>query len=108
MGFQRPHLRSHKAEQQRIAIAALPFCRITLRSPKPLGRGYPTDPKTIGERLKRRRLELGLLQQEVAKALRVRVETARNWEGVRTGPQGRFLSRFVWFLGGKSGICASS
>jgi transcriptional regulator with XRE-family HTH domain len=56
--------------------------------------------KMLGSRLRRRRLDLGLLQRKVARAMGVRVETVRNWERNKTAPQGRFLARIIRFLGG--------
>jgi transcriptional regulator with XRE-family HTH domain len=55
--------------------------------------------KTLGNRLKRRRLALGLFQREVAKALGVRAETVRNWERGKTIPQSRFLPLIRRLLG---------
>jgi len=49
-------------------------------------RDYSDRPRTLGEHLKKRRRELGLLQREVAAQLGVAVETLINWEKDRTRP----------------------
>src|SRR3990167_3741304 len=59
-------------------VAFLPYVRTTLKSliPKP----WEFEPKTLGEHIKRRRLELGLEQKDVAKQLGVTTDTVLNWE----------------------------
>lgn len=46
-----------------------------------------------------RRVDLGLLQREVAQELRVNEMTICNWETNRTSPQLRFIRGIVAFLG---------
>ena len=40
----------------------------------------PNEPKTLGERLKKRRLELHLFQKDVAKLIGTDTATIQNWE----------------------------
>jgi DNA-binding transcriptional regulator YiaG len=40
----------------------------------------PAQPETLGEHIKRRRLNLHLLQRQVAAQLGVNLETLKNWE----------------------------
>jgi DNA-binding XRE family transcriptional regulator len=49
--------------------------------------------------LRRRRLELGLLQREVAERLGADHSTITNWEPNRTKPALRFLPRIINLLG---------
>ncbi len=49
--------------------------------------------------MRKRRLDLGLLQKEVAQELGVTKDTVRNWEAGRTRPARLFLCRIVGFLG---------
>ncbi|MBX3177708.1 MAG: helix-turn-helix domain-containing protein [Candidatus Hydrogenedentes bacterium] len=42
--------------------------------------GYPTEPRTVGEHLRKRRLDLQLLQREVAVIISVNGATIQNWE----------------------------
>lgn len=62
-------------------------------------RGYPSDPKTLGEHICKTRLDRGLLQAHVAKELDVSAGTIKNWEKNRTAVAARFLPRVVAFLG---------
>jgi transcriptional regulator with XRE-family HTH domain len=55
--------------------------------------------RTLGDHLRQRRLDLGLLQREVAKRLGADHCTITNWELNRTTPALRFLPGIVWFLG---------
>src|ERR1700730_12486629 len=65
----------------------LPIRRLSLRVPLPRP-AYPTEPRTIGEHLKRRRLDLGLTQREAADALSANVATLYLGEEPQgTGPQ---------------------
>ncbi|ORJ62022.1 helix-turn-helix domain-containing protein [Geothermobacter hydrogeniphilus] len=63
----------------------------------PLPPELETEPKTLGEKLRRRRIELGLQQKEVAARLSVTTSTAWNWEhgwAIRK----KFVPRIVQFL----------
>lgn len=65
---------------------AFPFTNVTLRVRKPLPAHWPRDPQTVGERLKRARLELGLTQKELAERLGVAKVTVASWESGRRRP----------------------
>lgn len=78
----------------------MPFCQgvpLTLKSPK--ARDYSETPATLGEHIKKRRRELGLLQREVANQLGVAVETLINWEKDRTRPVVAQFRPVIAFLG---------
>lgn len=62
-------------------------------------RGYPVHPRSVGEHLRKRRLDLGLYQSQVAKQLGVDETTIVNWEKGRTHPADRYFPRIVAFLG---------
>jgi len=55
--------------------------------------------KTLGDHLRKKRLDLGLLQKDVAKILGVSKDTVCNWENNRTSPSLRSIPRIVKFLG---------
>lgn len=60
---------------------------------------YSDEPQTLGEHLKKRRKELGLVQREAGERLGVSAETVASWEKDKTKP---VLSQFkpvVAFLG---------
>ena len=60
--------------------------------------GYPSQPKTLGEHVRKRRMELGLYQGEVAKRIGVAESSVWNWEhGIE--PEIRFIPDIIKFLG---------
>jgi len=77
----------------------LPFCHAHLKGPRPLPRAYPQALITIGDHLRKRSLDLGLLQRKVAQRLTVDQTTATNWELNYTEPELRFLPGIVRSLG---------
>ena len=77
----------------------MPFCRVQLVSRKPLSPTYPRELRTLGHDLRERRIDVGLLQGNVARPLGVSEATVCNWETSRTSPQLRFVSRIITFLG---------
>ncbi len=78
---------------------ALPFCDLRLKSPKPLDRAYPTEFRSIGDHVRKRRLDLGLLQREVALQIGVDKTTVFNWEAGTAAPNIRAIPGVVRFLG---------
>jgi DNA-binding transcriptional regulator YiaG len=80
---------------------ALPFTSLRLTASRPhcLPRGYPTELKTLGDHIRRRRLDLRLLQRTVADQLGVRVDTVTLWENGRVRPLARHYGPIVRFLG---------
>jgi transcriptional regulator with XRE-family HTH domain len=61
--------------------------------------GYHEDPRTLGEHLRRRRMDLGLLQREVAKRIGVSVDTVLGWEIRGRQPAVRSWPAILAFLG---------
>ena len=57
------------------------------------------DPKTIGDHIKKRRLKLRLMQQQVADRLEVHIESVKNWEHGVTSPGIHKIPRIIEFLG---------
>jgi transcriptional regulator with XRE-family HTH domain len=79
--------------------AALPFCHLALRAPKPAPEGYPAQPETLGEHLPKARLDERLLQREVANKIGVNPSTILNWEQGHTSPALRHWPAVIDFLG---------
>jgi DNA-binding XRE family transcriptional regulator len=77
----------------------VPFCCIRLKARKPPNTAYPQQLKTLGDHLRKRRLDLGLLQKEVAKKIGVNKSTITNWELNHNFPELRFISAIIEFLG---------
>jgi DNA-binding XRE family transcriptional regulator len=79
---------------------AVPFCgwaRLTVKAQKQ--KDYLESPKTLGEHLKKRRKELGLLQREAAEQMGVSTATVVNWEKSKAKPVAAQFRPVVAFLG---------
>ena len=72
--------------RDRIRTVVLPFCHLAFEGERPLPNGYPTDLRTIGDHIRKPRLDLGLLQKDVAAIIGVSVCTITNWEKGNTEP----------------------
>lgn len=70
-----------------------------LRGHKPNPPGYPKSLKTIGDHLKKRRLDLGLLQREVAQRIGVDETTIYLCERDRVKPSLAQIPKIIDFLG---------
>jgi transcriptional regulator with XRE-family HTH domain len=58
----------------------------------------PTQPQTIGDHIRRRRLGLKLLQREAAEQIGVCEPSIFNWESNRGTPEIRFMPAIIRFL----------
>jgi transcriptional regulator with XRE-family HTH domain len=79
---------------------ALPFCRevpLTLKALRP--KDYSETPQTLGQHLKKRRRELGLLQREAASQMGVCKATYVNWENDKAKPVTAQFKPVVQFVG---------
>jgi DNA-binding XRE family transcriptional regulator len=65
----------------------LPFCSVTLSGKKPLERAYPVSLSNLGDHIRKRRLDLKLLQKEVAGILGVGTNAITNREKNRCQPR---------------------
>jgi transcriptional regulator with XRE-family HTH domain len=74
-----------------------PGVRITLRALKP--KAYPENPRSVGEHVKKRRLETGLSQVALARLLRVCPFTVTGWEKGRLIPPTMTMARLIGWLG---------
>lgn len=72
---------------------------MTLTASRPLSPAYPHELKSLGDHLRKKRLDLGLLQKDVAHLLDVATDTVTNWEKGRTSPQLHFILKIIEFLG---------
>ena len=78
-------------------VAFLPLLHIRLKCRKP--KGYADEPETIGEHIKKRRLEMGLTQAQAAARLGVSASTLLHWETGKKLPLARTLGSVIPFLG---------
>lgn len=80
-------------------ILALPFCHIRRIAQRPPDPAYPKSLTTIGEHIRKRRIDLGLFQKQVARLIGVAQATIYNWEAGTFEPETRFLPKIYEFLG---------
>jgi len=62
-------------------------------------RGYPKSPKTIGQHIRKRRMDLRLLQRDVAGIIGVTECTVFGWEKGMREPSTKHVPRIIDFLG---------
>ena len=67
-------------------MVVLPFSKVQIKVAKPKPAGYPKQIVTIGDKLRAKRMDLGLLQRDVAKILNVTCSSVENWERNRYNP----------------------
>ena len=72
---------------------------MTLKGRKPLPEAYPKEINTLGDHIRKRRFDLGLLQREVAGQIGVDEATIYNWERQRNQPEIWFIAPIIGFLG---------
>jgi transcriptional regulator with XRE-family HTH domain len=77
----------------------LPFCQVHLRTQRPLSYAYPKALKTPGDHIRKRRLDLRLLQGDVAQRLGVTESCIWNWENNVTTPVFPHWAAIIEFLG---------
>ena len=80
-------------------IPALPFCHAELRASKPKPTHYPKQVNTLGDQIRARRLDLNLLQRQVAEQIGVDEATVHNWEGNKSAPALRYIPAIIRLLG---------
>jgi len=81
-----------------MGTVALPFCRISLKSLKPL-RFYPRVYDSIGDHIRKKRLDLNLFQKDVARLIGVDEATIVNWEIHKVTPAVAHMPKIIEFLG---------
>jgi len=82
-----------------ILRVALHFYDVTLTAKMPQNKAYPKTLKTLGDHLRKRRLDLKLFQKDVARAIGVDTLTVCNWENNLTTPRLYLLPKICHFLG---------
>jgi DNA-binding transcriptional regulator YiaG len=83
----------------RTGTPALPFCHARLKGKKLKDSAYPSEIKTRGDRLRTKRLDLGLYQSDVATILGVTKDTVCYWENNRVKPSPYSQIKIVAFIG---------
>jgi transcriptional regulator with XRE-family HTH domain len=72
---------------------------LTLKAPNPKSPKYPHQLKTLGDHIRKRRLDLGLFQKQVAAQIGVSEATIWNWECHESSPRIHVLPQVITFLG---------
>jgi DNA-binding XRE family transcriptional regulator len=72
---------------------------LALRARKPLRAAYPKTLDTLGNHLRKKRLDLGLRQKDVAKLLGADETSVYNWERNANDATLRFSAKIIKFLG---------
>ena len=80
-------------------MVALHTCQIQLKGIKPSNPAYPKELKTLGDHLRKVRLDRELSQPEVARMFNVTPDTVTGWELNRHEPPARLAMRIIAFLG---------
>ncbi len=79
-------------------MVALTMYQIRLTAKIPI-KGYPETPSTIGEHIKKKRIDLGLFQKHAAHQLGVSNITLSNWETNKREPDISYMPHIISFLG---------
>ena len=77
----------------------LPFCHFEIRATRPRPSQYPKQINTLGDHIRTRRLDLKLLQRQVADQIGVHPLTITNWESNESSPETHFIPAIIQFLG---------
>jgi transcriptional regulator with XRE-family HTH domain len=77
----------------------LPFCHLEFRAARRKPVTYPKQINSLGDHIRTRRLDLKLLQWQVADQIGVHEMTISGWEGNATSPEVRYMPAIIQFLG---------
>ena len=77
----------------------MPFCHFEVRTAKPKPVRYPKELKSLGNHIRARRIDLGLLQSQVAELIGVHPMAITNWEGNASRPPVQYIPAIIRFLG---------
>jgi len=80
-------------------MVALPFCHFELRATRRKSSQYPKQINSLGDHIRVQRLDLKLLQKQVADCIGVDKITITNWEHKPAVPAIRYLPAIIQFLG---------
>jgi DNA-binding XRE family transcriptional regulator len=78
---------------------ALPFCHLELRAARHKPSKYPKQINSLGAHIRARRVDLKLLQKQVADQIGVHELTITGWERNTTVPEVRYMPAIIQFLG---------
>lgn len=83
-----------------MGTVALPCYHPVIKNTKKIKNPYyPKELKTLGDHLRKKRLDLKLFQKDVAKKLHTTIDTITNWEKNRCEPELRIHTKYYGFFG---------
>jgi len=77
----------------------LPSLRFETETVKPIDSSYPKNPTSIGEHIRKKRMELKLFQKDLAILFGVSEDCITYWENSRSTPQIQYYPALIRFLG---------
>ena len=78
----------------------MPFCKIELKAARPPSSpDYPNTLNTLGDHIRKKRLDLGLHQKDVAQIIDTTENTIWNWENNYATPSLPYIPKIIKFLG---------
>ncbi len=77
----------------------MPCLRFETETVKPREISYPEKPISIGDHIRKKRMDLKLLQKDVAIILNVSEDCVTYWENNRNKPQIKYYPHIIKFLG---------
>jgi len=80
-------------------IHALPCLRFEKKIEKPVPAIYPSETITIGDHIRKKRMDMKLLQKDVARVINVTEDCVTLWEKNHSSPQIKYFPRIIKFLG---------
>ena len=82
----------------RCKFSTNPKLKLTIKRSEKHPKGYPARPRALGEKIRKHRMDLGLLQRDVAKFTGVATDTVTLWATGRTKPNSKNLRKIREFL----------
>jgi len=73
--------------------------RFETETVKPIDSSYPKNPTSIGEHIRKKRMELKLFQKDLAILFGVSEDCITYWENSRSTPQIQYYPALIRFLG---------
>ncbi len=83
----------------RRGIPVIPFARYADTVERPKKPDYPYHPVSVGDHIKKRRMDLSILQKDVADQFGISLCTISNWENNEGEPQVNYFPAIIAFLG---------
>lgn len=77
----------------------MPFCHFELRAERCKSEKYPKQISSLGDHIRARRLDLKLLQKQIAHQIGVHEQTITGWERNATSPEIHYIPAIIQFLG---------